>query len=159
MKKMIDLPFNIKSSKQAIVFIGIQASGKSTFYKNLLYEHGYVHINLDTLRTRKKEEMLLNECFNQKASFVIDNTNPTIEDRKKYILKAKQYEYEVIGVFFQSILKDCIARNENRGTSLPAHAIAYTQKRLQIPEYTEGFDKLFFVKLNETGFEITNWKI
>lgn len=43
--------------KTAIIFIGIQAGGKSTFYREQFSE--LVHINLDTLKTRKKENKLL----------------------------------------------------------------------------------------------------
>ena len=43
----------------AIVFIGIQASGKSTFYREQFSR--LVHINLDTLHTRNKENELLKE--------------------------------------------------------------------------------------------------
>ncbi len=46
--------------KTAIIFIGIQASGKSTFYHERFED--YVHINLDTLHTRNKENILLQEC-------------------------------------------------------------------------------------------------
>ena len=45
------------------------------------------------------------DCLNNGKSFVIDNTNPKISDRKHYIQKAKEYGYQVIGIFFQSILK------------------------------------------------------
>ena len=33
------LPFEPRLIKQAIIFIGIQASGKSTFYKDMLAQH------------------------------------------------------------------------------------------------------------------------
>ena len=55
----MSLPFETKDTKQAIIFIGIQASGKSTFYNEMLAPLGYCHINLDTLHTRSKEHALL----------------------------------------------------------------------------------------------------
>ena len=39
--------------KNAIILIGLQASGKSTCYQRM-WKDDYVHINLDTLHTRKK---------------------------------------------------------------------------------------------------------
>lgn len=75
------------SEKTAIIFIGIQASGKSTFYHEQFA--AYTHINLDTLHTRNKENLLLQECVECGRSFVVDNTNPTKEDRQKYIRAAK----------------------------------------------------------------------
>lgn len=152
------LPFEIKSKKQAIVFIGIQASGKSTFYREMLAGHGYSHINLDTLHTRRNEQIALSECYDRGLSFVIDNTNPERIDRVRYIPDAKAHDYEVIGMFFQSILKDCISRNEQRERQVPRHAIPCTQNKLQLPEYSEGFDKIYFVRITDNGFEITDWK-
>ena len=63
------------------VMTGIQASGKSTFCQNEL--SGYVRINLDTLHTRNKENIAMEEAFGAGRDMVIDNTNPTAADRKK----------------------------------------------------------------------------
>ena len=111
---MTILPFD-KKKKQAIIFIGIQASGKSTFYNRLLADGSYNHISLDCLHTRHKEYLELMDCLNNGRSFVIDNTNPEVSDRARYICKAKEYDYHIIGIFFQSIVKDCVKRNEERG--------------------------------------------
>lgn len=152
------LPFETKDKRQAIIFVGIQASGKSTFYNQMLAPHGYYHINLDTLHTRKQENNLLRTCLDEGRSFVVDNTNPAIADRLRYLPRAKEHGYEVIGIFFQSILRDCIARNENRQNAIPRQAIPCTQNKLQLPSYSEGFDKLFFARITDNGFEITDWK-
>lgn len=155
---MKDLPFEPNSTKQVIIFIGIQASGKTTFFKQVLSCFGYTHINLDTLKTRNKESHAMQECLNSGHSFVVDNTNPEKSDRERYISLAKSHGYEVIGIFFQSILLDCIAKNTARGSVVPTKAIPSTQRKLQLPEYSEGFDKLYFVRIVDNGFEITDWK-
>ncbi len=100
------------SEKTAIIFIGIQASGKSTFYHERFED--YVHINLDTLHTRNKEKLLLQECVENGYSFVVDNTNPTKADREKYIQIARDHGYRIHGYYFQSSVSDCIARNQKR---------------------------------------------
>ena len=141
-----------------ILFIGIQASGKTTFYQNSLARHGYVHINLDTLHTRHNEQLAITDCFSRSASFVVDNTNPEKADRARYIAEAKQRGYEVIGIFFQSILKDCIARNETRAAKVPRIAIPGTQNKLQLPDYAEGFDRLYYAQIADNDFVITDWK-
>ena len=120
---------NKRTEKKAIIFIGLQASGKSTFYRQRLAKD-YVHINLDTLHTRNKEKILLEDCLEKGISFAVDNTNPTIEDRARYILRAKACGYRVDGYFFQSVIAD----------------------------YAEGFDKLYFVKLEQDEFIIEEWK-
>lgn len=155
---MKKLPFEIKPQQQVVIFIGIQASGKSTFYSEMLACHGYAHINLDTLRTRGQEQKALQECYASGRSFVVDNTNPARADRARYILEAQAHGYEVIGIFFQSKVKECIARNLQRQRQVPQHAIACTQNKLQMPERAEGFDKLFFARITDDGFEITDWK-
>ena len=147
------------SIPQAIIFIGLQASGKSTFYHQKLSQ--YVHINLDTLHTRNKERLLLEECFRSRYSFVVDNTNPTIEDRARYIIAAKEYGYEIKGYFFQSVLGDCIARNRIRTgkSQVPDKAIAATSIRLELPDMQEGFNQLYFVRMAQGDFVVEQWKV
>lgn len=151
------LPFDISPQQQAVIFIGIQASGKSTFYSEMLACHGYAHVNLDTLCTRGREQKALQECYASGRSFVVDNTNPEKADRARYIPEARANGYEVIGIFFQSRVRECIARNLQRERQVPQHAIACTQNKLQMPERAEGFDKIFFVRITDNGFEITDW--
>ena len=118
----------------------------------------YTHISLDELNTRNKETLAITECLENGRSFVIDNTNPEISDRAVYIQKAKAYGYHIIGVFFQSIVKDCVKRNSERGGNIPSKAIACTSNKLQLPSYLEGFDELYFVRINNNDFEISKWE-
>jgi predicted kinase len=67
---------------EAVIFIGIQASGKSTFYKERLF-NTHIRINLDMLKTRNREKQLMQVCLQTGQPFVIDNTNPTKEERQK----------------------------------------------------------------------------
>lgn len=145
--------------KAAIVFIGIPASGKSSFYERN-FQHGFVRVNLDTLRTRKKEQALLEACLEEGRSFVVDNTNPTRADRRRYIPPAKAAGYRVDGYFFQSVIKDCAERNERREgkARVPAQAIAAISGKLEMPGLDEGFDRLFFVKIEGDGFVVEQWR-
>ena len=88
-----------EESPKAIIFTGIQASGKSTFFKQH-FRSGFVHINLDTLHTRNKEAAILEQCLQNRASFVVDNTNPTADDRQRYIKAAREHGYRIEGYFF-----------------------------------------------------------
>ncbi|MCQ2191555.1 MAG: AAA family ATPase [Paludibacteraceae bacterium] len=151
-----NLPFSVEKKGIAIIFVGIQASGKTTFYNSFL--SGICHINLDTLRSRGKEKQLLDECVANFDSFVVDNTNFSKSDRERYIPLAKVHGYRIIGIFFQSRLSDCIQRNEGRDRKVPKCAIISTQKQLEFPSQDEGFDEIFFVRISETGFEIDNWR-
>ena len=144
---------------QAIIFIGIQATGKSTFYKDNFF-NSHVRISMDLLNTRNKENQFISTCIQTHSKFVIDNTNPTAEERKKYIELAKQNRYEIVGYYFSSSLADAIKRNNLRTgkEKIPEVGIRGCSNKLEIPKMKEGFDKLFFVKLTDGGFIIENWK-
>lgn len=155
---MNQVPFELKSLKQAVILIGIQASGKSTFCQRYLSDSFHIYISLDDVGTRNRELELLMRCIDSNRSFVIDNTNPEVSDRQRYISLAKQHGYETVGIFFQSKVRECIERNELREMKVPAKAIAATSNKLQLPSYEEGFDLLFFAQINEEGFDIKQWR-
>ncbi len=147
-----------KKIKEAVIFIGLQASGKSTFYNE--YFKNYIHINLDTLHTRNKEKILLDDCIKKELSFVIDNTNPTAEDRERYIEFAKDNGYKLIGYYFQSSVSECLERNILREgkAKVPDVAVLGTYKKIELPSKTEGFDELYYVYIKDGKFSIEDWK-
>ena len=149
----------MQTKKTMILMMGLQGSGKSTFCREILGDT-YVYVNLDTLKTRHREKLLIQECVEQGKSFIVDNTNPTREDRQRYIPDAKAAGYRVIGYFMESKLKACIERNEQRegAAKIPSMAIAATSNRLQIPSYDEGFDELYFVKNDGQTMTVEKWR-
>jgi len=98
---------------QTIIFCGIQATGKSTFYKKHFFRT-HVHLSLDLLKTRHREDVFLQACLRTQQAFVVDNTNPTKVEREKYISAAKQSKYKIIGYYFKSDLSDALRRNALR---------------------------------------------
>jgi predicted kinase len=84
---------------QAIIFIGIQASGKSTFFQQRFF-HSHLRLNLDMLKTRHREQILLQACLEAKQPFVIDNTYATRANCAKYISAAKATGFSVVGYYF-----------------------------------------------------------
>lgn len=140
------------------IMIGIQGSCKSSFCREHLF--AYERISLDDLHTRNKENLAVTTAFERGIDFVIDNTNPTVEDRRKYIEPAKEHGYRIIGFFMQSRLADCIERNRSRTgkANIPNTAIAATSNRLQMPSIEEGFDELYFVSVSDGGFKIEEWR-
>lgn len=145
---------------QMVIFVGIQGTGKSTFFKERFFDT-HIRINFDMLKTKHREKLLIEACLEAKQPFVIDKTNPTIEDRAKYIALAKQYKFSIAGYYFASSLADAIERNNQREgkAKIPEKGVYATYSRLQIPSLAEGFDELFYVKINETGgFAVENWQ-
>ena len=142
---------------ELIVFIGLQASGKSSFYAQK-FSNTHIRINLDMLKTRHREKILFQACLEAKQPVVIDNTNPTIEDRQRYLVAAREKKFSVIGYYFNSSLDDCRKRNDRRARKIPVVGILATHKKLQLPSYQEGFDQLHYVSINsDNQFSIEEW--
>ncbi len=131
---------------EIIIFIGLQGAGKSSFYKEKFIDT-HIRINLDMLKTRHREKILFNACLEAKQPLVIDNTNPTIMDRSRYIELAKAKQFQVIGYYFKSSLEECKKRNSQRNKKqrIPLVGILDTYKKLEVPNYQEGFDRLYYV--------------
>lgn len=138
---------------EAIIFCGIQASGKTTFYKENFFKT-HVRISLDLFNTRRKENIFLQTCFQTQQRFVIDNTNATKKERLAYIETAKDYKFKVTGYYFEATLGEAITRNKNRigKEIIPPAAIGGTFKRLQVPAFEEGFNELYKVKIENGSF-------
>ena len=144
---------------QAVILIGIQATGKSTFYRERFF-NTHIRINLDMLKTRHREALLLRACLEANQSFVVDNTNPTRAERARYITAAQEAGFLVVGYFFESRLQDALARNRTRTgpAQIPEKGIGGTARRLELPGLAEGFDKLFFVRIENGGFVVEPWR-
>lgn len=134
---------------EAILFIGIQGSGKSTFYQQRFFQT-HVRISRDLLKTRYREQLFLQACILSQQRFVVDNTNVTAADRAKYIQPASEAGFRVVGYFFDSEVREAIGRNKKRTGSavIPVQGILGTYKRLQIPRREEGFDLLYRVRIS-----------
>ena len=145
---------------EAILLIGIQATGKSTFYRRRFF-YSHLRISLDMLKTRNRERQFLHLCLQTSQPFVVDNTNPTIVDRARYILPARKAHFRVSGYYFQSVLKEAIHRNARRPDPhrIPVPGIGGTAAQLELPRYEEGFDELFYVRIGEDGdFIVEDWQ-
>jgi predicted kinase len=142
---------------EAVIFVGIQGSGKTTFYLERFFDT-HVRISLDMLRTRQREQFLLAACLQAKQPFVIDNTNPLPADRARYIGRAHAAGFRVIAYSFQTVLRDAIRRNNQRRgkQKIPVPALASTLRKLCPPTLEEGFDAVYTVTISsENKFEVS----
>ncbi|MFK7982514.1 MAG: AAA family ATPase [Saprospiraceae bacterium] len=144
---------------EGIIFTGIQASGKSTFYKERFF-NTHIRISLDLLNTRNKENQFFEKCLALQQRLVIDNTNPTIVDRQKYIQKLKERKFKIIGYYFHSKVEDAVERNSKRvgKAKIPNVGIYATTKKMELPTLDEGFDELYRVEIINQDFVIKDWK-
>jgi predicted kinase len=141
---------------EAVIFTGIQGSGKSTFYRERFFDT-HARISLDVLKTRNRERLFLQACLSTGQRFVVDNTNPRAEDRAPYIAAAKQASFRVAGYFFETSIRDALRRNAKRagGAVIPVPGVIGTFKRLERPTWAEGFDELYTVRHGENdAFEV-----
>ena len=144
---------------QCVLFIGLQATGKSSFFQRRFVDT-HVRLNLDMLRTRHREAVLLKACLDTRQPFVVDNTNPTRDDRRRYIDAARAARFGVAGYFFESRIDDALRRNAARMRQVPERGVRATGLRLQRPALDEGFDALAFVRLVEAtaDFQVEDWR-
>ena len=73
---------------EAIILCGVQGSGKTTLYRDR-FAATHEHVSLDVLGSRAREAALIAECLEEGRPFVVDNTNPTVADRARYVDAAR----------------------------------------------------------------------
>jgi len=144
---------------EAVILIGIQGAGKSTFYRGRFFDT-HVRVSLDLLKTRHRERTLLEACLATGQPLVVDNTNVTAAERARYVTPAKASGFRVVGYFFVPDPKGSRERNDRREgrRRVPPAGLYGTLKRLEPPSTAEGFDELFTVSLSPAGeFLIKSW--
>jgi len=135
-------------SLELIMFIGLQASGKSSFFHRH-FSASYTHVSKDLLRNNgrpaRRQQQLIEEALRARLSVVVDNTNVTLEGRAELIHVGRLYNATVTGYYFEPQVSQCLERNRQRTgkARVPDVAIFATLKKLVRPSYQEGFDRLF----------------
>jgi len=142
---------------ELVLFTGIQAAGKSTFFRERFFDT-HVRVNLDMLRTRHRERVLFEACLSAKQPLVVDNTNLTREARAGYIEPARRAGFGVVCYYFRSVVAESLERNAGRDPSqrVPDKGVLGAAGRLEIPQLTEGFDALYYVRIGD-GFVVEPW--
>ena len=144
---------------EAVLLIGLQGAGKSTFCRERLFET-HIRINLDMLKTRHREQSLFKACLAAQQSLVVDNTNASRDERASFLVPARDAGFRTIGYYFQSRVEDCVRRNDQRALPqrVPLRGILGTSARLARPVLEEGFEQLFYVWIDDGGrFVVEDW--
>jgi hypothetical protein len=134
---------------EAIVLCGIQGSGKTTLYRDR-FLGTHAHVSLDVLRTREREAELVRTCLDTRQPFVVDNTNPTPADRRRYVEPSRAAGFRVIGYLVEVDAAQAFARAD-----IPPARVAATARSLQPPTPEEGFDELW----HATAWPGGGWRI
>ena len=90
---------------------------------------------MDLLRTRAREQAFLELCLRSQQRFVVDNTNPTAADRRRYVATARAAGFDVIGYLVEVDAAEALARNDARDAKrrVPASASWGTARRFVRP--------------------------
>jgi predicted kinase len=140
---------------EAVVLCGVQGSGKTTLYRDrFLATH--VRVSMDLLRTRPREAAFVSLCLETRQPFVVDNTNPTVVDRARYVAPAREAGFRVIGYLVEVDAAQALARNAERTgpARVPAAGLLGTAKRFVRPAPEEGFDELWHATAAPAGWRI-----
>jgi predicted kinase len=141
---------------EAIVLCGVQGSGKTSLYVERFVET-HVRVSLDVLRTRAREQALVHLCLESGQRFVVDNTNPTPADRRRYVEPARAAGFRTVAYLVEIDVEDALARNARRPDRrrVRAAGVVGTGRRLQRPTPEEGFDELWHATAAPDG----GWRI
>lgn len=123
----------------SIVLVGLQGAGKSTLARGF-FGDTHVRLNLDMLKTRHREGLMLEACLASKTAFVVDNTNLTREERSRYTVAARD-RASLVAVWIDTPLEVALARNALREgkACVPDHVIVGAHRRIEPPSHVEGF--------------------
>jgi hypothetical protein len=129
---------------EAIVLCGVQGSGKTTLYRDRFLDT-HVRVSMDLLRTRHREAAFLEACLRTRQPFVVDNTNPTPVERRRYVEPARAAGFRVIGY---------LVEGEGRSEHVGPGIAAATARRLVRPTLEEGFEELWHASPAPGGWRI-----
>ena len=157
---MIIMEEEAHAARELVIFVGLQASGKSTFFRER-FAATHEHVSKDLFRNNKnpnrRQAQLIEASLKEGSPVVVDNTNPTVEDRLTLIELGRRFGARIVGHYFDSTVRQCIERNRLRAgkARVPDVAIYATASKLVPPSYPEGFDRLFRVRLIASSFEVS----
>ena len=155
-------PAPARASKGTVVLaIGLPGSGKSSWFKRhnihplssdllreLLFddaqEQRFQDLVFSNLRSMLKARLIARRPMNY-----VDATNLTPHDRQSWIKLARDYGYDVQGVFFDVPLEVCLERHQRRGRAVPEDIMRKMAGKLKPPTFEEGFSKITVVRVKQ----------
>ena len=145
----------MSDTMEAIVFIGAQATGKSTFYARH-FATTHLRLSRDMLRTAHRLDVLFHAALAVKQPLVLDNTHPTRTSRARYVAGCRAAGYRVVAYWFDTTIEAALARNDARAgdARVPDLAIHGTLAKLEPPVPDEQFDAIYRVTIAAPDFVI-----
>lgn len=141
---------------ELVIFVGLQASGKSTFYRER-FSGTHMLVSKDLMpnaaKRERRQRQLIAQALAAGSSVVVDNTNPTPDMRVPLVALGREFGALVAGYYFVADVRVCLARNRLREgrARVPDVALYATRKLLVPPTYAEGFDTLAVARTGPDG--------
>lgn len=134
-----------------MVLVGLQGSGKSTWVReHLAATHAVVSKDHwpNARRREARQRRVVAELPAGGRSVVVDNANPSPEERAPLIAAAREAGVAVRCVWVDTPLDTCRERNEARQgrARVPLVGLHATASRFVAPSAEEGFDRVDVVR-------------
>ncbi|WP_244205545.1 ATP-binding protein [Streptomyces bobili] len=145
------------------VLVGLQASGKSTFYAQRLSGR-YALVSKDLFprgakNKQRRQTRLVEDHLAAGRSVAVDNTNPSPQEWGPLVEAAHARGATVTAYWFPPDVAGSLRRNAAREgrARVPDIGVLATLKRLREPSPADGFDAVREVSLDgRGGFEISD---
>ncbi|GAA2229268.1 ATP-binding protein [Streptomyces nogalater] len=143
------------------VLVGLQASGKSTFYARCLSDR-YELVGKDLFprgaRNKQARQLrLVTEHLAAGRSVAVDNTNPSPREWAPLVAVARAHGATVTAYWFPPDVPGSLRRNAAREgrDRVPDVGVLATLGRLRRPTVADGFDAVYEVRFDgRDGFEV-----
>ena len=138
---------------EVVVFVGCPASGKSSFYQHHMTK-SHDLVNRDQLGTWQKCVDACGSTVKRGRSVVIDNTNPDVESRKRYLDAAKKLQVPARCFLFTTSHSHALHNNRFRELTnknpkykpVPELAFNTFKSKFTEPTLAEGFTEIIKVQ-------------
>jgi len=145
-------------NKEMVIMVGYPGAGKSLIAKdiqNLGYTHNLLYeiISRDQLSTMSKCVKYCNKLLQFGLNIIIDNTNPDILSRQKFIKLAKKYGYTITCVELITDKEESLHNNYYRAFNfdeilIPRIVYNIFESKYEEPKEKEGFDNIYRTGIN-----------
>jgi predicted kinase len=138
------------------VLVGLPASGKTTFCRDVLGA-GYVQVSKDhfpNARNRQRRQLrLVGEALAGGRDVVVDNTNPSPAEWRPLVTAAREGGAQMVAYWFPPDLAGSRQRNSARAgrSRVPEAGLMATMARLRRPGTADGFDAVLAVRFDGTA--------
>lgn len=142
---MVDDDMDYDDILTVYMMIGLPASGKSTYYGQVLDDYKIVSNDI-CKGNKKKARKQLEDLLSTGNNVVVDDTNYDKKTRKEiFDIAAKKFA-RVIGIYTYLDKKTCLERNKDKDrANKPDVAIHSIAKKFEEPDIEEGFYELRIV--------------